>query len=70
MNKAMTQTQTILLVALGVLAVLAAIVALTLGHHIGGFLRTVEREAAEEAEAREREAAEKTVGEATDRSKT
>ena len=53
----MTEIQKIVLIALVVLAGLAIVVTLVLGHHIGGFLRTVEREAREEAEARERERA-------------
>ena len=52
----MTDVQKIVLIALLALAALALIVSLTLGHHIGGFLRTVEREAQQEAEAREAEA--------------
>lgn len=52
----MTQVQKIVLIALGALALIAMIVALTLGHYIGSFMRTVEREAREEAEAREAEA--------------
>ena len=53
----MTKLQTAILISLGLIAVLAAIVGAVLRHHIGGFLRTVEREA---EEAREREEAETT----------
>ena len=52
----MTDTQGILKAALvmaGVLAAIGLIVGLTLRHHIGGFIRTVEREAQEQAEAEE-----------------
>lgn len=51
----MTDVQKIVLIGAAVLVGLVLLVSLTLSHTIGGFLRTVERE---EAEAREREAAE------------
>lgn len=51
----MLDTQTILLIALAVVGALALIVGGALTHHIGGFLRTVEREAEEEAKRREEE---------------
>ena len=50
----MTDTQGIVKAALvmaGILAAIGLIVGLTLRHHIGGFIRTVEREAQEQAEA-------------------
>lgn len=46
----MTDGQTVILIALGVLLALCLIVGLTLNHHIGGFLETVAREE-EEREA-------------------
>ena len=54
----MSETQNIIKAALamaGVLAVIGLIVGMTLRHHIGGFIRTVEREAREQAEAVEAE---------------
>lgn len=47
----MTLTQTIILIALLVVGVLFLIVGFTLAHYIGGFLRTVEDEKAQEEEA-------------------
>lgn len=55
----MSETQNIIKAALamaGVLALIGLIVGMTLRHHIGGFLRTVEREAREQAEEAERDA--------------
>ena len=49
----MTDIQKIILIALLVLGALSLIVGLTLSHHIGGFVRHVEKEAQEEAEAEE-----------------
>ena len=49
----MADTRTIILIALLVVGGLCLIVAFALTHHIGGFLRNVEREAQEEAEAEE-----------------
>lgn len=47
----MTLTQKIILIALLVVGGLALIVGFTLMHYIGGFLRTVEEEKAQEEEA-------------------
>ncbi len=47
----MTLTQKIILIALLVVGGLGLIVGLTLMHYIGGFLRTVEEEKAQEDEA-------------------
>ena len=52
----MADTQRIIEAALAMLAMLAVVglvVGMTLRHHIGGFIRTVEREAREQAEAEE-----------------
>ena len=52
----MSDTQKIIIAALamlGVLALIGLIVGATLRHHIGGFIRTVEREAREREEAEE-----------------
>lgn len=49
----MTDTQKIILIALLALGVLCVVVGLTLSHYIGGFIRHVEEEAREEAEAEE-----------------
>ena len=52
----MTDTQGIIRAALimfGVVAAIGLIVGLTLRHHIGGFIRTVEREAQEQEAAEE-----------------
>ena len=52
----MADTQRIIVAALAMLAMLAVVglvVGMTLRHHIGGFIRTVEREAREQAEAEE-----------------
>ena len=52
----MLDTQKIIITALamlGMLAVIGLAVGLVLRHHIGGFIRTVEREAREQAEAEE-----------------
>lgn len=46
-------------IGLAVLVGLAVVLGLALSHHIGGFLRTVEREAREEEAQREREEAER-----------
>ena len=44
----MTREQTVIAVALGVLAILCLIVGATLNHYIGGFLQTVAREEEEQ----------------------
>lgn len=49
----MTLTQKVVLFALLALGGLCLIVGLTLMHHIGGFLRTVEEEAREQERAEE-----------------
>jgi hypothetical protein len=54
----MTDTQKIILIALLALGVLSLIVGATLSHYIGGFIRHVEEEAREEAEAEEARRAE------------
>lgn len=46
-----------IMIGAGVLLALGLIVSMTLAHYIGGFFRTVEREAEEEAEEREKEKA-------------
>jgi len=51
----MTRLHTVALIALGALLILGAIVAGVLRHHIGGFIRTVEREAEEERRRRDEE---------------
>ena len=43
------------LIAAAAILALGLVISLTLAHYIGGFFRTVEREAREEAERRERE---------------
>lgn len=50
----MTVQQKVILIALLVLGALCLIVGFTLMHHIGGFLHTVEQEAREQEEERER----------------
>ena len=54
----MTGTQKIVLIALIALGAICAIVGFTLSHTIGGFIRHVEKEAQEEAEAEEARRAE------------
>ena len=54
----MTDIQKIILIALLALGALSLIVGLTLSHYIGGFIRHVEKEAQEEAEAEEARRAE------------
>ncbi len=52
----MSGTERIIVAALamaGVLAAIGLIVGMVLRHHIGGFMRTVEREAREQAEEEE-----------------
>lgn len=56
----MTDTQKIILIALLALGALSLIVGLTLSHYIGGFIRHVEKEAQEEAEAEDLRRAEET----------
>ena len=51
----MTTTQKVILIALLAVGAIALIVGLSLSHYIGGFLRTVEEEAREQA-ARDAEA--------------
>ncbi len=54
--------KTVLIAAAAIMA-LGLIISMTLAHYIGGFFRTVEREAREEAERREREDAALAAGE-------
>ena len=49
----MTDMQKVVLIGLLALGALCLIVGFTLSHYIGGFLRQVEKEAQEEAEAEE-----------------
>ena len=51
-EKHLLETWQAALIALGVFLALGLIVSMTLAHYIGGFFRTVEREAQEEAEHR------------------
>lgn len=54
------------LVMLGVLALIGLIVGMALRHYIGGFIRTVEREAREQEESEEASSAEEKDGEPPD----
>ena len=51
----MANIKNVVLLAAGMLAAVALIVGLVLRHYIGGFIRTVEREAREEEAERDRE---------------
>lgn len=62
----MADTRTIILIALLVVGGLCLIVGAALTHHIGGFLRNVEREAQEEAEAEEARLAAQKAADAPD----
>ena len=52
-----------LIIAAAAIMALGLIISMTLAHYIGGFFRTVEREARAEAERREREDAALAAGE-------
>ena len=60
----MPEAWQVCIAAIGAVLALGLIVSLTLAHHIGGFFRTVEREAQEEAKRREDELAAKPSGDA------
>ena len=51
----MANIKNVVLLAAGLLAAIALVVGLVLRHYIGGFIRTVEREAREEQAERDRE---------------